>query len=63
VLSDRQSEIVALIAEHGAIYDVIADELDLSPSTVKSVVDRLCNRFRCAPADLPRRVQERGAEA
>jgi DNA-binding NarL/FixJ family response regulator len=56
VLSDRQRQIVDLIDRLGVDHDDIAEELDLSPSTVRDVITRLCFKFNCTPARLPAAV-------
>lgn len=53
MLSERQRTIVECIDRLGVDHEDIAEELDLSPSTVRDVITRLCFRFGCTPARLP----------
>lgn len=53
MLSDRQRSIVECIDRLGVDHEDIAEELDLSPSTVRSQIERMCAKFRCRPEHLP----------
>jgi DNA-binding NarL/FixJ family response regulator len=54
-LTTKQWAIVSLIAD-GNGRDEIAAELDLSATSVREAIRRLCDRFGCEAHELPRAV-------
>lgn len=55
-LSDRQQQIVGLIEEGFLTYDTLAEEMDMSRSTLRDEVVRLCARFDCDMRHLPEKA-------
>lgn len=54
-LTEREREVVALIAEGYARWR-IAELLGVSEAVVRKTIRRLCSRFDCPMRDLPERV-------
>ena len=59
-LSAEDRAIVDLIGS-GLTRWAIAQRLDLSESSVRLIVRRLCTEFDCSMRDLPEQVQQAGA--
>lgn len=59
-LSAEDRAIVNLIGS-GLTRWAIAQRLDLSESSVRLIVRRLCTEFDCSMRDLPEQVQQAGA--
>lgn len=57
-LTERQLQILALIEGGHRDWADMAEELDVSPSTVRRDVRELCARFDCRMAELPEHVQQ-----
>lgn len=55
-LTERQQQIVELIEDGFLTYDSLAEEMDMSRSTLRDEVVRLCSRFDCDMRHLPARA-------
>lgn len=55
----REWEVIKLI-EQGHDRASIAEELDISPSTVRTYIADLCARLNCSTGQIPQRARARG---
>ena len=50
---------VILLIEQGHDRASIAEQLDLSPSTVRTYIADLCTKLNCSTGQIPKRARER----